>query len=43
MKEVADSFAEGMSEGETGVSKDGGEQAIKSAAAEPQPVEKKES
>lgn len=34
LKEVTDSFAEGMSEGTTGVSKDGGEQAIKSAAAE---------
>ena len=31
LKEVAESFKEGMDEGETGVSKDGGEQAIKSA------------
>ena len=31
LKEVADSFAAGMAEGETGVSTDGGEQAIKSA------------
>ena len=32
LKEVADSFAEGMSEGETGVSADGGADAIKSAS-----------
>lgn len=34
LKEVADSFAEGMNEGETGVSKDGGKDAIKSASAD---------
>lgn len=32
LKEVADSFAEGMSEGETGVSADGGADAVKSAS-----------
>ena len=32
LKEVADSFAEGMAEGATGVSTDGGANAIKSAA-----------
>ena len=31
---MADSFAEGMAEGETGISKDGGDQVIKSAEAE---------
>lgn len=34
LKEVADSFQEGMAESETGVSKDGGEAAIKSASPE---------
>ena len=34
LKEVADSFQEGMAEGDTGISKDGGEGAIKSAAEE---------
>ena len=34
LKEVADSFQEGMAEGDTGVSKDGGENVIKSAAEE---------
>lgn len=32
LKEVADSFAEGMAEGNTGISTDGGANAIKSAA-----------
>ena len=34
LKEVADAFKEGMDEVETGVSKDGGDNAIKSAAVE---------
>ena len=34
LKEVAESFKEGLDEGETGVSKDGGQQAIKSADPE---------
>jgi len=34
LKEVADSFSEGMAEGETGVSSDGGQSAIKAEGAE---------
>ena len=32
LKEVTDSFAEGMAEGDTGISKTGGENAIKAVA-----------
>ena len=44
LKEVTDSFAEGIAEGNTGISKDGGANAIKSADAETvsMPVEAKQ-
>jgi len=45
LKEVAESFKEGVAEGQTGVSTDGGDKAIKSATdadTVPAPAEKKE-
>ena len=40
LKEVAESFQQGMAEGETGISKEGGTEAIKADATEVKEEEK---